>query len=182
MIEQARSHKRIAWAIRELKSFLAIVLYLWVVFGLYVLNESIIMGKAHINFAFHGFAIINAIVLGKVLLIAEDMNFADRFKNTPLVYPIIYKAAAFSVLFVVFHIAENMLVGFFRGRSAIQSFPAIGGGTLQGFLCVVAIMFVSLIPFFAFMEIGRVIGEDRLWALLFKRGAVALELRSARGC
>ncbi|MEI9916840.1 MAG: hypothetical protein WDN29_14770 [Methylovirgula sp.] len=181
MIEQASSHKCIAWVIRELKSFLAIVLYLWVVFGLYVLNESIIMGKEHINFASHGFALINAVVLGKVLLVAEDMNFADRFKDSPLVFPVVYKALAFSILFVVFHIAESMLVGVFHGRGAVESFPAIGGGTLEGFLCVIAIIFVSLVPFFAFREIGRVIGEDRLWALLFKRGAVALELRSAQG-
>ncbi len=181
MIEQASSHKRIAWVIHELKSFLAIVLYLWVVFGLYVLNESIIMGKEHINFASHGFALINAIVLGKVLLVAEDMNFADRFKQGPLVFPIVYKALAFSILFVVFHIGESMLVGLFHGRRAVESFPTIGGGTPEGFLCVIAIMFVSLLPFFAFREIGRVIGEDRLWALLFKRGAVATELRSSQG-
>ncbi len=146
-----------------------------------MLNESIIMGKEHINFASHGFALINAVVLGKVLLVAEDMNFADRFKDSPLVFPVVYKALAFSILFVVFHIAESMLVGVFHGRGAVESFPAIGGGTLEGFLCVIAIIFVSLVPFFAFREIGRVIGEDRLWALLFKRGAVALELRSAQG-
>jgi hypothetical protein len=179
MIEQASSHNRIAWVIRELKSFLGLVLYLWVVFGLYVLNESIIMGKEHINFASHGFALINAVVLGKVLLVAEDMKFADRFKERPLVFPIVYKALAFSILFVVFHITESMLVGLFHGRRAIDSFPIIGGGTPKGVLCVIAIIFVSLLPFFAFREIGRVIGEDRLWALLFKRGAVASEFRSA---
>ena len=181
MIEQASSHKRMAWVIRELKSFLAIVLYLWVVFGLYVLNESIVMGEAHINFASHGFALINAVVLGKVLLVAEDLNFADRFKDSPLVFPIVYKALAFSILFVVFHIAESILIGLFHGRRAIESFPAIGGGTPEGFVCATAIIFISLVPFFAFREIGRVIGEDRLWALLFKRGAVATELRSAQG-
>ena len=123
MVEQASSHKRIAWVVRELKSFAGIVLYLWVVFGLYVLNETIIMGKEHISFASHGFALINAVVLGKVLLVAEDMNFADRFKQGPLVFPIVYKAFAFSVLFVVFHVAESMLVGLFHGRRAIESFP-----------------------------------------------------------
>jgi hypothetical protein len=181
MVEQASSHKRIAWVVRELKSFAGIVLYLWVVFGLYVLNETIIMGKEHISFASHGFALINAVVLGKVLLVAEDMNFADGFKQGPLVFPIVYKAFAFAVLFVGFHVAESVLVGLFHGQGPIKSFPAIGGGTPKGILCVIAILFVSLLPFFAFREVGRVIGEDRLWALLFKRGAVASEFRSAQG-
>jgi hypothetical protein len=181
MIEQARSdkHDLIAWATRELKRLVAIVLYLWVMFGLYVLNEAIIKGEEHINFAAHGFALINAIVLAKVLLIAEDLNFANRFEDSPLVFPILYKSLAFAILFVGAHIGESELIGLLHGRTAIGSFPPIGGGTVKGFLCVVAIMFVSLIPFFAFREIGRVIGADKVWALLFKRRAGPLELRSA---
>ena len=40
------------------------------------------------------------------------------------------------------------------------------------------IMFVALIPFFAFKEIGRVIGERELHALIFKRGTKTGALQS----
>lgn len=165
-----RRHTLIAKAIDEFKRLVAIVLYLWVIFGLYVLDETLILTKQHIDFSAHGFAIINAFILAKVLLVAEDLGFGARFKDRPLVYPILYKALAFSVLFIVFHIGESLLIGVWHGKSAIESIPQIGGGTLKGFLCVIGIMFVSLIPFFAFREIGRVIGEDELWTLIFKRG------------
>ncbi|MGP8232287.1 MAG: hypothetical protein ACLQL2_06420 [Methylovirgula sp.] len=175
MTEQASPAHRdlIAWAKQETKRLIAIVLYLWVTFGLYVLSETIVLGARHINFASHGFAIINAVVLAKVLLIAEDFNFADGFKDKPLVYPILYKAFAFAVLFVAAHVIESELLGLRHGKGAIASFPPIGGGTVKGFLCVVALMFVALIPFFAFREIGRVIGEDKLWDMIFKRGAIS---------
>jgi hypothetical protein len=87
-----RSHRLVAGAIREFKRLLVMVLYLWVVFGLYVLDETIILAKQHVSFSSQGFAIINAIVLAKVLLVAEDVNFANRFKDAPLIYPILYKA------------------------------------------------------------------------------------------
>ncbi len=173
-----RPHNLIAGAIREFKHLLVIVLYLWVIFGLYVLDETIILGKQHISFSAQGFAIINALVLAKVLLVAEDMSFVNRLKDRPLIYPILYKALAFSILFVVFHICESVLVELWRGKRAVESFPQIGGGTWKGFLCVVAILFVSLIPFFAFREIGRVIGEDELWNLIFKRGSKIFKLQS----
>lgn len=183
MTEQASPARRdlIAWAKRETKRLIAIVLYLWVTFGLYVLCETIVLGEWHINFASHGFAIINAIVLAKVLLVAEDFNFADGFKDKPLVYPILYKAFAFAVLFVATHIIESELLGLWHGKGAIASFPPIGGGTVQGFLCVVALMFVALIPFFAFREIGRVIGEDKLWDMIFKRGTITFAFLPAQG-
>ena len=40
------------------------------------------------------------------------------------------------------------------------------------------IMFVALIPFFAFKEIGRVIGERELYSLIFKRGTKTGALQS----
>ncbi|WP_020174687.1 hypothetical protein [Methyloferula stellata] len=177
VIPGRRRQLAIAKAVREVKRLLIMVLYLYVVFGLYVLDETVILGREHINFATHGFAIINALVMAKVLLVAEDMSFADRFKDRPLIYPILYKALAFSVLFIAFHVAESVLLGLWHGKSAAESVPQIGGGTLKGWLCVVAILFVSLAPFFAFREIGRVIGEDALWDLMFKRRSKSYKLR-----
>lgn len=180
--EQAAPAHRdlVAWTKTEFKRLIAIVLYLWVTFSLYVLSETIVLTQRHISFAAHGFALINAIVLAKVLLVAEDLNFADGFKNKPLIYPILFKALAFAVLLVAAHILEAELVGLWHGKSAIASFPRIGGGTLQGFLCVVALMFIALIPFFAFREIGRVIGEGKLWDMIFKGGTFVVTASPAK--
>lgn len=120
-------------AIREFKRLIAIVLYLWVVFGLYVLDETVILGKRHIDFSAHGFAIVNALVLAKVLLVAEDFGFGSRFKDRPLIFPILYKALAFSILLIVSHIGESVLLGVWRGKSVAESIPQIGGGTSVGF-------------------------------------------------
>ena len=48
-------------AYHEMKEFLLIAFYLWVVFGLFVLYKSVILAEEHISFAYHGFAIINAL-------------------------------------------------------------------------------------------------------------------------
>ena len=56
----------------EFRRFLVMFVYLWVVFGLFVLNETVILGKRHVSFAAQGFALINAAaVMAKVMLIAE---------------------------------------------------------------------------------------------------------------
>lgn len=155
----------LAWATREIKQLLVIVLYLWVIFGIYVLCQTVIFAKEHVPFLSHGFALINALVLSKVLLVAEDMNFANRFSRGPLIYPVLFKAFAFALLLVAAHVGESALVGLWHGESFSKSIPPVGGGTLKGFICVVALMFVALIPFFAFREVGRVIGPERLWNL-----------------
>ena len=153
-------------------------LYLWVLFGLFVIHQSIILAQEHINYKAQGFAIINALILAKVMLIGEDLHLGKRFEDKPLIYSIFYKSLVFAVFFIGFHIIEEVVVGVIRGRTIAQSFPAIGGGSLQGILSVGAIVFVALIPFFAFREIGRVIGKSELWFLLISRGKRAYTLQS----
>jgi len=78
-----------------------------------------------------------------------------------------FKSAVFAVILLCFHIIEETLIGVLHGNALSQSIPEIGGGTLQGILMVGIIMFVVLMPFFAFRELGRAIGAEQLRSLLF---------------
>src|SRR5208282_1951719 len=113
----------------EVIKFFGIVFYLWMMFGVFALHESVVSAKDHINYHFYGFALVNALVLGKALLIAEDLHFAEWFKGRPLIYPVLYKAVAFSALFLVFDVVEEVLVGIFKGKTIDESIPSIGGGS-----------------------------------------------------
>lgn len=167
-----------AKGVDELKRFLVMFLYLWMVFGLFVLDQQVILAKQNIGYSAQGFAVINALVLAKVMLVAEDLKLGHRLMDRSLIYPVVYKAGIFAVMFIVFHILEEMLVGMVGGKTAAESVPSFGGGTPKGALCVWAIMFVSLLPFFAIREIGRVIGESELWNLMFRRGTKVFTLRA----
>ena len=51
-------------------------------------------------------------------------------------YPILGKAVAFSILFIVFDVVEEVLVGVFKGKTIGESIPTIGAGTPSGvFFC-----------------------------------------------
>jgi hypothetical protein len=104
-------------------------------------------------------------------LIADAFSFGEGFKNRPLVYAILFKSAAFSVLLVCFDILEEVIVGLVHHKTITQSMPTLGGGGVAGMLLVALMVFIVLIPFFSFREIARVIGEDELVSILFKRRA-----------
>lgn len=150
-----------------MKEYLAISCYLWVIFALLVVHTSVILAEHRIAFAEHGLALINALALAKVMLVARDLHFADRFKEAPLIYPTLFKSAAFAILLGCFKILEEALVGLYHGQSFSDSINAIGGGTLKGILSMMALLAVLLIPFFGFTELGRVFGENKLNELFF---------------
>jgi hypothetical protein len=156
-----------ARAVEEMRRFAVMFFYLWVLFGLFVLIERIILQQRGIGFSSQGFAIINALVFAKVMLVAEDLKLGQRLHNRPLIYPILHQSFAFTVLFIVFHVVEEVVVGLFKGGTLANSVPKIGGGGIAGLLCVSKILFIALIPFFAFRNISRVLGPDRVNAMLF---------------
>jgi hypothetical protein len=165
MNESNRTLKQKAY--QELKEYLAISLYLWLVFGLFAVYRSVLLSEHGFSAAAHGMALFNALALGKIMLVARAFHFADYFKEKPLIYPTLLKSAAFAVVLGCFKILEEAGVGWYHGKSFGESIADIGGGTLGGTLALVAILAVLLIPFFAFTELRQTFGADKLVKLFF---------------
>jgi hypothetical protein len=150
-----------------LKDYLILACYLWVVFALFVLYRSVILSEHRVPFAPQGLALVNALVLAKVMLVAK--KFVDKWFNAiPLLYTTLCKSAAYAVLLGWLKTVEETAVGLWRGLSYKESIAvAIGHGKLTGTLVLMAMLAVVLITFFAFTELSRVLGEEELTALLF---------------
>jgi hypothetical protein len=155
-------------AVEQMKEFLLIALYLWLVFGLFVVYKSVILTKYHIDFAYHGFALFNALALGKIMLMAKDFHLGERFDDAPLIYPVLLKSALFSVVLACFEILEDVALGFYLGKSFAESIADLPGGSLRGISILTLLLFVMLIPFVGFGELQRVLGAGRLKQLFFR--------------
>jgi hypothetical protein len=155
-------------AVDEFRRFLVIFLYLWVVFGLLSSHKSIVLSQHHLDTEEHAFAIINAFVFAKVLLVGEHFKVGTRFAKKPLIYPILYKCLVFSVVLIGFHVIESVAVGLWHGHTVAESLPPFLGWNPRGLLAVGVMCFVLLLPFFGFREIAQVIGRRELRALLLE--------------
>jgi hypothetical protein len=161
-----RGRKVMERAVDEVRRFMVMFLYLWILFGLFALYQRILLRQEGLNFTAQGFALVNALVLAKVMLIAEDLKVAHWLRSRPLIYLILGESLIFTVVFICFHVVEHLIIGLFKRESIAASIPAIGGGGMAGLVSVGLILFVSLIPFFAFRNISRELGPGRLNAML----------------
>jgi len=172
MGEPTRTLKQKAY--QGLKEYIAISCYLWLVFGLFVLYRSVLLSE-RISVVAHGEALINALALGKVMLVAQELHFAEKFKDKPLIYATLFKSVAFALILGCFKILEEICIGLYHGKSAGQSIAEVGGGTLYGILAMTAILAVLLIPFFAFTELRGIFGKEKLAGLFFTSGHLPSE-------
>src|SRR5262245_222991 len=165
--EASRLGRVSAWAVKEFKLLAVVFLYLYVCYAILNLHERMVLAQYGININILGLAAINALILAKVMLIAEELGFARLPHHHPLILAIVAQALGFAVLFITFHIVEHVVIALVEGRAFAQSIPPVGG--LSGIIGVATIMSIMLLPYFAYRELGRAVGEKKLHALLFHR-------------
>jgi hypothetical protein len=161
-------------AVSELEKYAVITAYLWVLFALFGLHRELVQGLG-VSAWQQGFAIINALVFGKVMLVGEAFELGKATSSQALAWVVVRKSLIFAILLIAFHILEEGIRAWFEGQplsDAVTSF----GGSLAGVAAYAAIFFVVLIPFYAFQETARVLGGDALWNLFFRPRSIPIRL------
>lgn len=153
--------------ISEVRQFVIMFLYLWILFGLFLLNQVVTLDQHGMSIVLNGFALLNALVLAKVMMVVEYFDFSRWLSGRPLIYPVVFESLLLALLFIVFHVVERMVMGFLGGESLRASVPLIGGGGFIGLVSVACILLFSLIPFFAFKHLSRVLGAKYVASLFF---------------
>jgi hypothetical protein len=163
-------------ALDELKKYAVIVLYLWVLFALFASYKRELLHENGINVWNEGFAIVNALIFGKVILIAQALSLGGNLKDRALVWIVLGKSLLFAIVLMVFHIGEEAIRAWFKDLPLSTAVADFGGGTWIGLLTYAAIFFVALIPFFVMQEAASVLGADALWSLMFTSGRKSFRL------
>ena len=72
------------------REFVAMFLYLWLLFALFTYHKAIVLAEHHIDYKPFGLAFINAFVLAKVMLVAEELRVGTRFRRRALIFPVLH--------------------------------------------------------------------------------------------
>ena len=115
-----------------------------------------------------GMALVNALVLSKVVLIGEMAKLGEGHGNRPLLLVTLRKSAVFAVFYLAFHVVEEGIHGLLHGEAFLDAAADVFRGP-NGLAIRMLFVFFAFIPFFALRESRRVIGEER-FRDLFLRG------------
>ncbi len=145
------------------------VIYLALVFAAFTQYRRFILAAHDITYTNYGFAVIEALILAKVIMIGDVVGLGRGLEKRPLIYPTLYKAVVFSCFVAVFKVIEHIIRDLWHGESVIDNLLAFSLNGNHEILANSMMVFVTLIPFFAVRELGRVFGGDNIRAL-FLRG------------
>jgi len=152
----------------EFVEYLAIAFYLWVFFGALLSYRRIVLAEVGLAYAHYGFALVEALVLSKVILIGDALHIGRRLEAQPLIVSAAYKSVLFGAFVLAFMVLEHTLHAVVKSEGIGQELAeAFGRPTV--IVARVLLVILSFIPFFLFREAGRLLGEEGFLDLLLKR-------------
>jgi hypothetical protein len=145
------------------------VCYLTLVFAAFTQYRRFLLAAHDITYTNYWVAVIEALILAKVIMIGDVLRLGRGFEQKPLIYPTLYKTVVFALFVGAFTLIEQMIKGLWKGKGFTGGLVDFFGKGPHEFFAGSLVIFVALIPFFGVKELGRVLGEEKIRALFFRR-------------
>ena len=157
-----------AKARHELIEYGVNIVYLTLVFAAFTVYRRILLAEHGVTHENYGFAVIEALVLGKVIMLGDLARLGRGLEAKPLIVPTLYKTLVFSVLVAAFKVIEHGIKGLWQGVGFAGGLMELSEKWSDELLANGLVLLVALIPFFAIKELGRVLGKDTVSSLFFR--------------
>src|SRR5512143_666337 len=93
----------------EVLAVIPVTLFFFAAFGLLMLTKRLMLQQYGIQFSDFAAVIIGALIVGKVVLIADMLPFINRFPEKPLIYNIAWKTSVYIFAAFLVRLAEHLI-------------------------------------------------------------------------
>jgi hypothetical protein len=155
--------------LHELKRLLLIAIYLALFFSLVRLYKRLLLEEYHVGVVVYGYVILQSLALAKIILTGEALRLDGWFRDKPLIVPTVVHTFVFCAFAWAFDVLEHFVVGTARGETPSDVLAHILEKGWPHMLAVTLVVFVAFLPFFAFREVERTLGEGKLRQLFLGR-------------
>jgi len=155
-------------AMHELREMFELFAYLAFFFVALAVYDMLLLKRYNVEYLTIAFALINAAVITKVIMIGEYAKLGKRYEHKALLISAVWKAFVFGLLVFAFHVLEEIIKRLIHGADMAK---ATGDIRYEQFAARAIVVFCVFVPLFAFREFRRVLGEETFYTVLFRSEA-----------
>jgi hypothetical protein len=143
--------------------------FFFVAFNLIAFTKKLFLEDYHINFSgFFLTATIGALLVGKAVLLADEIPFINRFPGTPLVYNVAWKTVIYSLVALIVQFLEEFLPLIWHHQSLAAATVRVWYEVhWPHFWAVHILLFYFLLIYVSFRELARTFGEVQFFHIFF---------------
>jgi hypothetical protein len=157
-------------AAEEFRLLLLISAYLTAFFVAFLTYRRLISREFGVSSFHYGYALIEALVIAKVILIGKAMGLSKKTTRRTLAFSVLRASVVYGLLVAVFAVLEHIIEGLVHGKTLGASLDDMLNQGVYEILGRTLVLFVAFLPFFAFWEVGHLVGDKKLFDLFFRKG------------
>jgi hypothetical protein len=152
----------------ELRQLLPVILFFFVAFQLLAFTEMMMLEQYDIRVSAFLTATVAALVVAKVVLIADHLPLINRFPEKPLIYNVIWKTAIYFAVSFAVRYAEHLIDSWRHAASFAEANRILFDEVVwPHFWGVQLWLLVLLLLYCALRELVRALGRDQILRLFF---------------
>jgi hypothetical protein len=165
--KKKRNWKKII--LEEMVEYCINAAYLGLVFAAFTQYRRFILAAYDISYTNYWVAAIEALILAKVIMIGAVLRLGRGLEQKPLIIPTLYRTFFFMLFVAFFKLIEHAIKGLWTGIGITGGVVAFFDEKSYEMLTNSLVLFTAFVPFFAFKEVERVFGVEKIRALFFRR-------------
>ena len=161
----------ILWFKRKILEVIPAVVFFFVVFQLLALTRSLILKGYGIQVSTFLKATMAALVVGKVVLVADLLPMINRFPNKPLIYNVVWKTFICMVAALLVRYIEHLIpyIGEYKDLTLASSHH-LDEIVWPYFWLVQLWLLVCFLMYYTMREVGRILGRERVRSMFIGPG------------
>jgi hypothetical protein len=146
-------------------------------FNLIVLTTNLILRDYLLHLGSFMLAVTAALVVGKAVLVADQMPFLHRFDTAPLIRPILFKAVVYWAFVLVARLLERV-IGYLFAHGSLAGFSTyfVRQFSWNRFAAVQIWIFVLFLVYVTASELNTLFGDGELGRVLFRHQSSELKV------
>jgi hypothetical protein len=152
----------------EIREVIPPTIFFFIAFHLLTLFRSLMLRQYGIEMSAVAGATVAALVVAKVMLLADLLPFVNRFPEKPLIYNVVWKTLIYVLAALVVHYLEHLVPLWWRTRDlAAANRRLLEEIVWPHFWAIQLGLLVLLFVYCAVRELIRAIGADELKRMFF---------------
>jgi len=161
--------RAVTWWLAQVKHALPPTIFFFVGFNLILLTKRLILQEQGVEFSGFFTAIVAALLVGKAVLVTDNLPFMRRFDGAPMIQPILFKSAIYWLCVLIVRLAEEF-VHFVASGGAMTDFGGhlVDHFSLARFLSIQIWLMVLFLVYVTIHEVNELFGDGEVYRLFFR--------------
>ncbi len=154
--------------LNEVNEYLVNFIYMALVFSAIILYRRLVLASYGIALNDYFLGVFKALIIAKVVMLINFLKIVHYFENKSLMISILYKSTLFTISVILFDIIEKFISNLFHSKEIMKATTDTWSEITIVWIGGCMLIFIIFIPFFAFRELVRIMGTEKVIDIFIK--------------